>query len=255
METATTFAAAFDLSGRVAILTGASGGIGAPTAALLAERGARLALVDRSPAVREQAARLGPGHLAFEAEVNDEARASEIVARTVAEAGRLDILVNNAGVATLAPAEATTSAMWDETMAVNLRAPFLWAREAGKAMLAAGRGGRIVNMASQAAVVALDGHLAYCASKAGLLGLTKVLALEWGPHGITCNAILPTVVETDLGRKVWAGEVGEAFKRKVPARRFAQPEEIALAVLYLASGAAGMVNGAKLLVDGGYTIA
>jgi hypothetical protein len=168
METATTFAAAFDLSGRVAILTGAAGGIGAPTAALLAERGARLVLVDRSPAVREQAARLGPGHLAFEAEVNDEAQAAEIVARVVAEAGRLDILVNNAGVATLAPAEATSSAMWDETMAVNLRAPFLWAREAGRAMLAAGRGGRIVNMASQAAVIALDGHLAYCASKAGL---------------------------------------------------------------------------------------
>jgi NAD(P)-dependent dehydrogenase (short-subunit alcohol dehydrogenase family) len=252
---ATTFAGAFDLGGKVAVVTGAAGGIGAPVAALLAERGARLALVDRSEAVRDAAARLGPGHLAFVADVNDEALAAEIVARVAAEAGGVDILVNNAGTATLARAEETPAAVWDETMAVNLRAPFLWARETGKAMLAAGRGGRIVNIASQAAVIALEGHLAYCASKAGLLGMTRVLALEWGPHGITCNAILPTVVETELGRKVWAGEVGEAFKRKIPSRRFAQPEEIALAVLYLASGAAGMVNGAELVVDGGYPIA
>jgi NAD(P)-dependent dehydrogenase (short-subunit alcohol dehydrogenase family) len=115
-------------------------------------------------------------------------------------------------------------------MAVNLRAPFIWAREECEATIAAGRGGRIVNMASQAAVVALDGHPASCASKAGLLGMGRVLALEWGPHGITSNAVLPTVVETGLGRKVWAGGVGEAFKRKIPARRFARPEEIALAV-------------------------
>jgi 2-deoxy-D-gluconate 3-dehydrogenase len=85
--------------------------------------------------------------------------------------------------------------------------------------------------------------------------MTRVLALEWGPHGITCNAILPTVVETELGRQVWAGDAGTAFKRKIPTGRFAQPEEIAMAALYLASGAAGMVNGAELLVDGGYTVA
>ncbi|MFO1037000.1 MAG: D-threitol dehydrogenase [Geminicoccaceae bacterium] len=248
------FAKAFDLSGRVALITGASGGIGRVIADLFAERGCRLVLIDRAEAVLEQAKALGSQHLAFVADVNDEAAAVRIVADVAAKAGRLDILINNAGVARLDPAEAHTAELWDWTMGINLRAPFLWAREAGKQMIRQ-RYGRIVNMASQAAIIALDGHLAYCASKAGLLGMTKVLALEWGPHGITTNAILPTVVATDLGRKVWAGEVGEAFKQKVPTRRFAEPVEIALAALYLASDAAGMVNGTDLVVDGGFTIA
>ena len=109
-------------------------------------------------------------------------------------------------------------------------------------------------MASQAASVALDQHIAYCASKAALLGMTRVLALEWSGRGITTNAISPTVVETDLARRAWAGEVGAAFKRKIPTGRFAQPEEIAHAALYLVSGAAGMLSGADVAVDGGYTI-
>ncbi len=248
------FAKAFDLGGRVAILTGAAGGIGSVIATLFAERGCRLVLVDRDAAVHAQAAALGPSHLAYVADVTDEPEVVRIVADVAARTGRLDILINNAGVARLDPAEAHSSELWDWTMAINLRAPFLWAREAGKQMI--GRGyGRIVNMSSQAGVIALDGHLAYCASKAGLLGMTRVLALEWGPHGITTNAILPTVVATDLGRKVWAGEAGEAFKQKVPTRRFAEPVEIALATLYLASDAAGMVNGTEFLVDGGFTIA
>ena len=113
--------------------------------------------------------------------------------------------------------------------------------------------GRIINMASQAATVGLEQHLAYCTSKAGLLGMTRVLALEWSGHGITTNAISPTVVETELGRKAWAGEIGVAFKKKIPTGRFAQPEEVAQATLYLASGAAGMLNGMNLALDGGYT--
>ena len=138
-------------------------------------------------------------------------------------------------------------------MAVNLRAPFMVSQLVGRRMLAQG-GGRIVNMASQAAIVALDAHIAYCASKAAIVSLTKVLALEWGPRGININAISPTVVETELGRKAWAGDVGEAMKLRIPSRRFAQPEEIALAALYLASGAAGMINGENLVIDGGFTI-
>jgi NAD(P)-dependent dehydrogenase (short-subunit alcohol dehydrogenase family) len=147
------FAEAFDLSGKVVIVTGGARGIGASIAALFAERGARLALVDRDDAVRAAAARLGSKHLGYVADVTDEAAAIATVAQLVADAGRVDILINNAGIAKLARAEETAAAMWDETMAVNLRGTFLWAREAGKAMLAAGRGGRIVNVASQAAVV------------------------------------------------------------------------------------------------------
>ena len=130
---------------------------------------------------------------------------------------------------------------------------FVLCQQVGRIMLRQ-RYGRIVSMASQAGIVALPNHVAYCVTKAGIINMTKVLALEWGPHGITANAISPTVVETELGRRVWAGAPGEAMKQLIPSRRFAQPGEIAMAALYLASKAAGMVNGENLVVDGGYTI-
>ena len=106
----------------------------------------------------------------------------------------------------------------------------------------------------QAAVIGIEGHVAYSASKAGLLGMTNCMALEWGPKGITANCISPTVVETELGKVGWSGEKGERARAEIPTRRFAQPQEIALAALYLASDGAAMVNGANLLVDGGYTV-
>src|SRR5690606_6061139 len=117
-----------------------------------------------------------------------------------------------------------------------------------------GGGGRIVNLGSQAGLVALDRHVAYMASKAAVIGITKVMAAEWGQYDIQVNAISPTVVLTDLGRKAWAGEVGENFKKKLPAGRFAHPEEIAACALFLASDAAAMITGANLVIDGGYTI-
>lgn len=247
------FDKAFDLNGQVALITGGASGIGKCIAELFAERGATLVLVDRNEAVHETARSLGPQHLARVADVTEESTAQDVVAGAVEKLGRIDILVNNAGIGPLAKAEDTSTELWDVTMAVNLRGPFLYAREVGRQMIKQGRG-RIVNLASQAALVALDGHLAYCASKAGVLGMTRVLAMEWGPYGITVNAISPTVVETELGaRGSWSGEVGVAFKRKIPTGRFAQPEEIAFAALYLASGAASMINGENLVVDGGYT--
>jgi D-threitol dehydrogenase (NAD+) len=243
----------YDLNGQVALITGAAGGIGMAIGRLFAERGARLVLVDRSDAVHQAAASIGPNHLAFASDVTDEAAVKQVVADAVAKTGRIDILLNNAGVGLLAKAEDMSAEMWDTTMAINLRGPFLYAREVGKHML--GRGyGRIVNMASQAARVGLDQHIAYCASKAALLGMTNVLALEWSGKGITANCISPTVVETDLARRAWAGEVGENFKKKIPTGRFAQPEEIAHTALYLVSGAAGMLSGADIAVDGGYTV-
>jgi NAD(P)-dependent dehydrogenase (short-subunit alcohol dehydrogenase family) len=246
------FAKAFDLSSQVVLITGGASGIGKAIATLFAERGATLVLVDRSQNVHEAARSLGPRHLAWVADVGDENTAISVVAAAIEKLGRIDILINNAGVGPLARAEDTSAELWDMTMAVNLRGPFLYAREVGKQMIKQG-GGRIINLASQAALVALDRHLAYCASKAGVLGMTRVLALEWGPYGITVNAISPTVVDTELGRSGWAGEVGIAFKKKIPTGRFAQPEEIALAALYLASGAAAMINGENLVIDGGYT--
>ena len=120
-------------------------------------------------------------------------------------------------------------------------------------MLAAGRG-RIVNLASQAATVALDQHAAYCASKAAVLGLTRVLAAEWAGRGVTVNAISPTVVLTELGSVAWSGAKAEAMLRQIPVGRFAEPEEIAAVALFLACDDSLMVNGTDLVVDGGYTI-
>ena len=253
MPDASPFDQAFSLAGRRALVTGGASGIGYAIAQALAARGARVALVDRDPDVASAASRLGPDHLGLAADVTGEGEPRRLVDEVVARFGGLDILVNNAGVARLAPARDATRADWDLTLAVNLTAPFLFAQAAGVHMVAQGSG-RIINLASQAATVALPSHVAYCTSKAALVGMTKVLALEWGPHGVTVNAISPTVVETELGRKAWAGEVGEAMKKLIPSRRFAQPEEVALAALYLASPAAAMINGADLAIDGGYTI-
>ena len=250
----TSFDSAFDFTGQVVLVTGGAAGIGQAVATVFAGRGARLALLDRDGTVEATAAALpGTGHLALVVDVTDTKALEQAVAAVLERLGRIDVLVNNAGIVRLAPADSLTELDWDLTMAVNLRAPFVLSQIVGRHMLEQGSG-RIVNLASQAGLVAIDGHLAYCASKAAIISLTRVLALEWGPRGITVNAISPTVVETELGRKAWAGEIGEAMKQLIPRRRFAQPEEIAMAALYLASGAAGMVNGENLVVDGGYTI-
>jgi NAD(P)-dependent dehydrogenase (short-subunit alcohol dehydrogenase family) len=152
----------------------------------------------------------------------------------------------------LAPAADLTSQMWDTTLAVNLTGTFLMSQQVGRAMLEAG-GGKIINIASQAASIGLDQHAAYCASKAGVLGLTRVLAIEWASRGITVNAISPTVVLTDLGRKAWDGPKGEAMRSLIPVGRFALPDEIAAAAVFLASGGSDMINGADILIDGGFT--
>ncbi len=252
--TSFSFQTAFDLTGKVVLVTGGAGGIGLAIAQVFAERGAHLALADLSATVGDVAAGLPGGpHLGITGDITGAGEADRVVAATLERFGRLDVLVNNAGVAILEAAESTTDAAWDRTMAVNLKAPFLMARAAFPALAKAGAG-RIVNIASQASFIALDKHLAYTVSKAGILGMTTVMAAEWARHGITVNAISPTVTETELGRKAWAGELGENFRRKIPVGRFAQPEEIGLAVLYLASGAAGMITGENLVIDGGFTI-
>ncbi len=253
MSDAFSFETAFSLQGRTAVVTGGASGIGYAIAKALAGRGARLALVDRDPKVSAAAQALGQDHVGIEVDVTRDGAPKETIDQIVSRFGRLDILVNNAGVARLAPATEATRTDWDITLAINLTAPFLFSQAAGAHMLKQGSG-RIINLASQAATVALQSHVAYCSSKAAIVGMTKVLALEWGPRGVTVNAISPTVVETELCKQAWAGEVGEAMKKLIPTRRFAQPEEVALAALYLASPAAAMINGADLVIDGGYTI-
>jgi NAD(P)-dependent dehydrogenase (short-subunit alcohol dehydrogenase family) len=186
-------------------------------------------------------------------DVSDPGSATAAADAAMAQVGRIDVLVNCAGIVDLAPAEELSARAWERTLAVNLSGTFYMSQAVGRHMLAAGAG-KVINMASQAASVGLLEHAAYCASKAGVLGMTRVLAAEWAGRGVTANAISPTVVLTELGKKAWAGQKGEDAKREIPKGRFALPREVAGAALFLASGAADMVNGADLVVDGGYTI-
>lgn len=247
------FANGFVLDGKVAIVTGAAAGIGQAVAELLAAQGARLMLVDLDDYVSKLAKTLPGAHEALVGDVSSLEFIDLIVKTTEEKFGTIDILVNNAGVSMLNKAVDLTVEQWDRTMAINLRAPFFLSRGVAKVMQKKG-GGRIVNIASQAAVIALDKHVSYCASKAGMVSMTEVLAVEWAGDGITVNAVSPTVVETPLGKRAWAGALGEEMKKKIPVGRFAQPEEISAAVLYLVSEHTKIITGANLMIDGGYTI-
>lgn len=248
-----------DLTGRTVLVTGGASGIGNAIARAAAARGARVVIVDvRADAASSAAADLplsgdAAPHLGLACDVTDDDSVARTVAAVVDETGAVDVLVNCAGIVALDAAEDLGADAWARTLDVNLTGTFRLAQAVGRHMLAAGRG-RIVNIASQAAHVGLDRHAAYCASKAGVLGLTRVLALEWGGRGVTVNTVSPTVVLTDLGRAAWANEAGVRHQDEIPTGRFATPAEVAAAVLFLASDAAAMVNGADLRVDGGYTI-
>jgi D-threitol dehydrogenase (NAD+) len=247
-------AAVTRFQGKAAMVVGGASGIGAEISKLLAAEGARVAVVDRNrQGAHDVVAGLETGGLAVECDITSPASVDAAVGAVSAEFGSIQILVNCAGVATLLPAEELPIEDWDTMMAINLRGAFLTCQAVGRLMIA-GSGGRIVNIASQAGTVAMERHVAYCASKFGLVGMTKVLAAEWGPSGVTVNAVSPTVVLTELGKSFWDGPHGEEMKQQIPTRRFALPEEVAAAVLFLASDDAGMINGADLLIDGGFTI-
>ncbi len=245
----------FPLAGQVALVTGAASGIGAAVSAAFAAKGVRLALCDLDAArAKDMAAQLGGDARALGCDVTDKTSVDACVASVIDTFGRIDILINSAGIVDLAPAEDIGIDVWQRTLDVNLTGSFLMAQAVARRMIADGRGGKIVNLASQAGSVAIEGHIAYCAAKFGVIGMTKTMALEWGKHGICVNSISPTVVMTELGRKAWAGPKGDAMKAQIPAGRFAEPDEIAAAAVFLASGGADMINGADLLIDGGFTV-
>lgn len=244
----------FPLRGKTAFVTGAASGIGAAISEAFARKGVRVAAVDlNEDAAAAQARKIGEGAIAISCNVADAASVAQATAQAKEALGRIDILVNSAGIVDLAPAESITLGAWQRTIDINLTGSFLVSQAVGRIMIAQ-EYGRIVNLASQAGTVAIDEHIAYCASKFAVIGMSKTLALEWGKHGITVNTVSPTVVLTDLGKAAWAGAKGDAMMAQIPTGRFAEPCEIAAAVVFLSSDAAGMLNGADLIVDGGFTV-
>ncbi|NNU37260.1 D-threitol dehydrogenase [Rhizobium sophorae] len=245
----------FPLTGRIAVVTGAASGIGSAICDALTAKGATVAVLDINAEIASaKAASLGGGAKAFVCDVSQPDSVNRAIDDVIAAFGSIDIAVNSAGVVFLAPAEDLPLDYWHKTININLTGTFLVTQAVGRAMIAVGRGGKILNLASQAGTVAIEEHVAYCASKFGVIGMSKTFAAEWGKHGITVNTVSPTVVLTELGKKAWAGEKGEAAKKRIPTGRFAYPEEIAAAAVFLVSDGANMINGADLLIDGGYTI-
>ncbi|MGP5707929.1 GolD/DthD family dehydrogenase [Brachybacterium alimentarium] len=243
-----------DFTGQIAIVTGAAAGIGHTVAARLAEQGARIVGVDIAPALADAIGDLpGEGHLAVSANIADASEAAGAVDRVVAELGAPTILVNSAGIGRFAPGEDLSEKDWSSTLAVNLSGSFFMAQAAGRAMLEAGYG-RIVNIVSQAAEIGLPEHAAYSASKAGVLGFTRVLAVEWADRGVTINAISPTIADTALAREIWVGEKGENARAQIPAGRFVTPEEIASLALFLAGKDSAMITGENVRIDGGRSV-
>jgi NAD(P)-dependent dehydrogenase (short-subunit alcohol dehydrogenase family) len=234
----------FDLSGQVALVTGANRGLGHDIALCLAGAGATVV-----SGVRGDDAPTESVNLDLRGVSSIRAAVDEVVTRH----GKLDVLVNNAGLGTNHDALDATEEEWDELMAVNLRGLFFASQAAGRHMVRAGYG-RIVNMSSQAAHVGIRRHAAYSASKGGVELLTKVLALEWGPHGVTVNAVAPTFIRTPgTAERLDQPEFLRDVLSRIPIGRVGTTTEVAAAVIFLASPSAGLVNGASIVVDGGWT--
>jgi D-threitol dehydrogenase (NAD+) len=244
----------FSFNKKIIVVTGGASGIGEAISKAFAAQGATVAVVDLEESkAMKIAEELGNSSRGFACDVANYESVNNVAAAIQDVYKIVDVLVNSAGIVALAPAENLSLDTWNRTININLSGTFFMSQAIGKLMLSQGSG-KIVNMASQAASIALDEHAAYCASKFGVLGITKVLASEWAGRGINVNSISPTVVLTELGKKAWDGPKGDALKKLIPTGRFALPEEIAASALFLSSSAADMINGADLLVDGGYTI-
>jgi gluconate 5-dehydrogenase/2-deoxy-D-gluconate 3-dehydrogenase len=243
------------LDGRVAIVTGGGNGIGRATCHALTQVGAHVAVTDIDLAAAEAVvAEIGRGE-AHRMDVVDEAAVGAVVGEVARRHGRIDILVNNAGLGARVPTVELPTERWRQVIAVNLDGSFFCVRAAGRHMLAAGRGA-VVNLASIMGLVGATQYpnLAYHSAKGALVNFTRALACEWAPRGVRVNAVAPTFARTRLTEPLLADvEMAQRLMRETPMGRFVEPEEVAAAILFLASDAAAMITGVTLPVDGGWT--
>jgi len=250
--------ALFDLTGKVALVTGASSGLGRRFAYTLAEAGADVIVAarraERLHELAGEIAGLGRRGEAVSLDVSDPASIDATIATAWDSMGRVDILVNNAGVALTKPFLEQTVEDWDLVLDTNLKGAFLVAQATARRMVDAGEGGNIVNIASIIAQRVEKQLVGYAASKAGLVQVTKTMALELARHGIRVNALAPGYVVTEINRDFLEGEAGEKMKRGVPMRRFGQVEDLDGPLLLLASDASRYMTGSVVTVDGGHTL-
>jgi NAD(P)-dependent dehydrogenase (short-subunit alcohol dehydrogenase family) len=247
-----------DLGGKISLITGSGRGIGRAVALALARAGSDVALVARSQneldSVAQEIKDLGRTAAVYPADLTQIQSLPSLVGDIAQAMGGIDILVNNAGINIPQESVDVTEEAWDAMMNINLKGAFFMAQAVGRVMIGQGRGGRIINITSQAGSIALLKRAAYCASKAGLNLVTKVLARDWASHGILVNAVAPTYIKTELTKDFLADpEFREYALSKNLLKRFGTPEEVAGAVLYLTSPAGSLVTGHVLLLDAGWT--
>jgi NAD(P)-dependent dehydrogenase (short-subunit alcohol dehydrogenase family) len=244
----------FRLDGRRALVTGASSGIGLAAAAALADAGAAVTLVARQAAgleAAQDAIRSAGGHAqALPLDITD----LDATVAAVATHGPFDVLVNSAGLARHSPALETTPADYDAVMALNLRAAYFLTREVARGLVAAGRGGSLINISSQMGNVGGPDRAVYCATKHALEGMTKAMAIEWGPHGIRVNTLCPTFIRTPLAEQTLQDPARRAWVlSKIKLGRVGEVTDVMGPVVFLASDASALVTGTHLIVDGGWT--
>ncbi len=246
----------FRLEGKIALVTGSAQGLGKEIALSLAQNGCSLVLADLvdPEETAKQIAEIGSRSISVKVDISDEAEVKNMVEKAISEYEKVDILVNNAGISQLSytATEDLPSEEWDKIIAVNLRGTFLCCKHVGKQMIGSD-GGSIINISTTAGVTGVPRAPAYCASKAGIILLTKSLALEWVRYHIRVNAIAPHYLETELTKGLRASEeVYEGLVKQIPIRRFAKPAEVMGAVMLLSSPASSYITGTVIVVDGGF---